>query len=182
MMQGFIYTAGVYSKVERRQTQLQTQRLLEGWLRDSVQGMVNGVDGEEGKSSSFIANEEFFNGISLTSLAGSNQGVPHRVEWRLEQSDGYLLLRYGEGPLKGELRWYTLRQWSNAQAGWSYLHRGQWYSSFPEQKALGSNQDYPVLPEAIGLSVSGLQGPFDIIIALRSHTAEYKKPTVEGVF
>lgn len=182
MMQGFIYMAGIYSTVERRQTQLQTQELLEGWLRDSVQGLINGIDGDLSGAAEFIGEESFFSGISLTPLGYSAAGAPYPVEWRLEQNDSVLRLLYGETAPGTETQWYILREWPNAQASWSYFYNGEWYRSFPERRRSAINPNEPALPDAIALSVVGLRQPFDMIIAVNGANAVYRAPTIEGMF
>lgn len=183
MMQGFIYMSGTYQTVERRQLRAQQQELFEGWLRDSIHGVVNGVDGAWGKDNQFSGDAMSFSGISLGSLAGQPSGTPIKVIWSLEKKNTYTLLRYGEAPLTGgAITWYTLKEWpSTVSASWQYLHDGQWLSSFPMQTSIFARDKKAVLPRAISLYVNSVPVPIELIVSVRSNPHAYAPPVIEGV-
>lgn len=183
MMQGFIYMSGTYQTVERRQLRAQQQELFEGWLRDSIHGVVNGVDGNWGKDNLFSGDAASFSGISLGSLAGQPPGRPIRIVWSLEKKNAQTLLRYGEAPLTGGvMTWYTLKEWpSTVSASWQYLYDGEWLSSFPTQTSIFARDKKAVLPRAIGLYVNSVPVPIELIVSVRSNPKAYTPPVMEGV-
>lgn len=183
MMQGFIYMSGTYQTVERRQLRAQQQELFEGWLRDSIHGVVNGVDGTLGKDNQFSGDAVSFSGISLGSLAGQPPGTPIKIIWSLEQKNAQIALRYGEAPLTGgAITWYTVKEWpGTVSASWQYLHNGQWLSSFPPQASVFARDKKAVLPRAISLHVNSVPVPIELIVSVRSSPNIYTPPTIEGV-
>lgn len=183
MMQGFIYMSGTYQTVERRQLRAQQQELFEGWLRDSIHGIVNGVDGTWGKDNQFSGDSASFSGISLGSLAGEPSGTPIKIVWSLEKKNAQTLLRYGEAPLTGgAMTWYTLKEWpSTVSASWQYLHDGEWLSSFPTQTSIFARDKKAVLPRAISLYVNSVPIPIELIVSVRGNPNAYVPPVMEGV-
>ncbi len=183
LMQGFVYMSGTYHAVERRQLRAQQQELFEGWLRDSIHGVINGVDGEFGKNNQFSGDSTSFSGLSLGSLAGQSPGTPVKIVWSLEQKNGLVLLRYGEAPLAGgAMIWYTLKEWpSTVSASWHYLHNGEWLSSFPLQTSIFARNKKTALPRAISLYVNSVPVPIELIVSVRGNPNEYAPPVIEGV-
>ncbi|WP_250657382.1 prepilin-type N-terminal cleavage/methylation domain-containing protein [Alkalimarinus coralli] len=189
LMQGFVYMAGIYGAVERRQDLARSQYLLEGWLRDSIQGMVNGVDGPVGKGVRFEGDETSFKGISLEPLVGlEGQGgatdgislphvrVPHKIEWRLEQTVDAVKLRYGESIVTGERwQWYNVREWKAAEASLSYWYNGRLITNFPEKSHSGTDGGM-LLPSGVVLTVRGVRTNFSVFIALNSNPKKYRSP------
>lgn len=190
LMQGFIYMSGVYGAVERRQKMSNSQQLLRDWLKGSVQGIVNNVDGRFASRVPFEGDQDYFRAISFKPLASVDFQGPtrtyaaYKIEWRLEHSAQTLRLMYGEALLAGgEWQWYVLREWPGAEASWRYWSNGQWYESFPVQGVgmdMGSQQLY--LPSGIALTVKGLRVPFEVFIALNSNPARYRPPQEYGGF
>lgn len=189
LMQGFVYMAGIYGAVERRQDVARSQYLLEGWLRDSVQGMVNGIDGPAGKGVRFEGDESSLKGISLEPLVGlGDKGgatdglhlphvrVPHKIEWRIEQTVDSVKLRYGESIVTGERwQWYNVREWKAAEASLSYWYNGRLITSFPEKRQ--SEMDGGMqLPAGVVLTVRGVRTNFSVFIALSSNPKKYRSP------
>ncbi|WP_039915866.1 prepilin-type N-terminal cleavage/methylation domain-containing protein [Cellvibrio mixtus] len=183
LMQGFIYMSGTYSTVERRQMHMQQQDLFEGWIRESIHGLINGVDGALGKNQLFSGDEASFSGISLGALAGSPVGTPVKVVWILERKDGKLMLRYGEAPLSAtEFKWYTIKEWpATVNASWHYLYQGEWLNGFPPRTSIFSRDKKNVLPQAISLYIDSIPLPVQMIIAVRNNPAMYTPPAFEGV-
>jgi type II secretory pathway pseudopilin PulG len=183
LMQGFVYMSGTYHAVERRQLRAQQQELFEGWLRDSIHGVINGVDGEFGKNNQFSGDSTSFSALSLGSLAGQPPGTPIKIVWSLEQKNGLVLLRYGEAPLAGgAMTWYTLKEWpGTVSASWHYLHNGEWLSSFPLQTSIFARNKKTALPRAISLYVNSVPVPIELIVSVRSNPNEYAPPVIEGV-
>jgi|GEM_PF-988761 len=183
LMQGFVYMSGTYHAVERRQLQAQQQELLEGWLRDSIHGVINGVDGEFDKNNQFSGDSTSFSGLSLGSLGGWPSGTPIKIVWSLEQKNGLVLLRYGEAPISGgQMRWYTLKEWpGTVSASWQYLHDGQWLSAFPSKTSIFVRNKKTALPRAISLHVDTVPIPIELIISVRSNPNVYVPPVYEGV-
>jgi general secretion pathway protein J len=183
LMQGFVYMSGTYYAVERRQLRAQQEELLEGWLRDSIHGVINGVDGELSKNNQFSGDSTSFSGMSLGSLAGQPQGTPIKIIWSIEQKDGLILLRYGEAPLSGgPMIWYTLKEWpGTVSASWQYLHDGQWLTNFPPQTSIFARNKKTALPRAISLHVNSVPVPIELIISVRSNPNIYMPPRIEGV-
>lgn len=189
LMQGFVYMAGIYGAVERRQDLARSQYLLEGWLRDSVQGVVNGVDGPAGKDVFFEAEETFFRGISLAPLVGLRGGgnttngshlpqvrVPHKIEWRIEQADDTVKLKYGESIITSELwQWYNIREWRAAEASLSYWHNGRLLSRFPERRPSQTGKR-ALLPSGVVLTVRGVRVDLSVFAALNSNPQKYRSP------
>lgn len=184
LMQGFVYMSGAYSAVERRQTRAEQQDLLEGWIRDSIHGLINGVDGDFGKDQIFSGDEASFTGISLNALSDNPMGTPVKIVWSLERENGRLLLRYGEAPLSSvdKMKWHTIKEWpASVNASWHYLHQGEWLNGFPLQASAFARDKKNVLPQAISLYVESVPLPVQIIIAVRNNPAAYVPPAFEGV-
>lgn len=184
LMQGFIYMSGTYHAVERRQARAQQQELFEGWLRDSVHGIVNGVDGESGKSAVFSGDASSFSAISLSPLAGLLQGSPAKISWSIEREGNQIVLRYGEAPLTGGVtHWHVIKEWPDTvTASWFYLHNSEWLESFPLQTSVFKRDEKNVLPRAIGLRVDTVPIPIELIISVRANSNIYSPPVIEGVF
>lgn len=184
LMQGFVYMSGTYHAVERRQARAQQQELLEGWLRDSVHGIVNGVDGEFGKDALFSGDASSFSGVSLSPLAGLHQGFPTKISWSIEREGNQIFLRYGEAPLTGGvMNWHIIKAWpSTVSASWFYQHEGEWLESFPRQTSVFKRDEKNVLPRAIGLRVDTVPLPIELIVSVRANSNVYAPPVIEGIF
>jgi general secretion pathway protein J len=186
LMQGFIYTSGIYKSVERRQGFALRDQLLNGWLRDSIHGLVNGADGRAAEKIYFSGNQDGFSGISLGSLTGRSPGLPVVCAWSIERTSTSSLLVYTESSLYGggEGTKYIVREWSDPQinAHWQYLQDGEWRTEFPVRTSVFKRDDKNLLPRAIALYVDTLPVPLEIIISVRSSPIHYAPPTVEGIF
>lgn len=183
LMQGFVYMSGTYHAVERRQFRAQQQELFEGWLRDSIHGIVNGVDGEFGNNNLFSGDAVAFSAISVGSLMSQSPGLPVKIMWSLEQTSERTLLRYGEAPLTGgAMTWYTIQEWPvSVTASWQYLYDGQWLQEFPLQTSVFARDNKHILPRAISLHVNAVPVPIELILSIRSNPNLYKPPIIEGI-
>ncbi len=184
LMQGFIYLSGVHQAVERRQERDQRDALLSGWLRDSIGGLVNGVDGSESTKIVFTGDSSGFSGIGLVSLSGRYQGLPVQTFWQIERSSDSTRLVYRESPLYGGVEEsYVIREWSNPSldARWVYWSDGGWKNNYPEQSSVFSRNHKHALPRAIGLIVNSTPYPLEILVAVRASSLEYRPPTINGV-
>lgn len=187
LMQGFVYMSGVYSAVERRRSFAQSQRLLEGWLRNSIQGVVNGVDGQVGRDIQFEGEEFSLRGISFSPLVGQTSssgyrvGGAHKIEWRLKKEGETLTLLYGEAPIAGNLKWYTVKTWLHSSASWRYWDDGQWIAEYPTVGRFDESEGGR-LPAGVLLEVKGGREPFSMFVAMSNNSGRYRKPAIIGVF
>ncbi|MEN0037218.1 MAG: prepilin-type N-terminal cleavage/methylation domain-containing protein [Cellvibrio sp.] len=184
LMQGFIYTSGVYKSVERRQALAQREELLNGWLRDSIHGLINGADGEIAQKVYFSGNQDSFSGLSLGALSGRFPGLPVVITWSIERTANTSALIYSEAPLYGgNAERYVIREWPDSKMAisWQYMQDGGWQQSFPAKTSVFKRDDKNLLPRAIALHVSSLATPFEIIISVRSSPLRYAPPVIEGV-
>lgn len=184
LMQGFIYTSGIYKSVERRQALAQREELLNGWLRDSVHGLINGADGEEAKKVYFSGNQDGFSGMSLGALSGRFPGLPVIITWSIERTPDRSLLVYEETPLYGGFaERYVIRDWpdSRMEISWRYLQGGAWQQSFPDRASAFKRDNKNLLPQAISLQVDSVPAPVEIVIAVRANPLRYMPPVIEGV-
>lgn len=183
LMQGFIYMAGIYHAVDRRQQILLSNQLIQGWLGDSVRGLVNGIDsaaeGEYFSAPPFRGDETGFAALNLHSLSNAG-GVmrPIRMQWKLQRrSSGELELLYLEERSAQETPdTFTARQWPRGTGRFSYLSNGQWYSEFPLPGANWTTQDQRVLPDAIRLEVDAPRAPLYAILRPGSSRLTYTPP------
>lgn len=184
LMQGFIYTSGIYKSVERRQALAQREELLNGWLRDSIHGLISGSDGEAAQKIYFSGNQESFSGISLGALSGRFPGLPVVITWSIERTAGSSVLVYNESPLYGgSAERYVIREWpdSRMQISWQYLQDGGWQQSFPARTSAFKRDNKNLLPRAISLYVDSLPTPVEIVIGVRASPLRYAPPVIEGV-
>lgn len=192
LMQGFVYMSRVYGSVERRQDLALSQYLLEGWLKDTVQGLVNGIDGPLGEGVYFEGDETFFRGITLEPLVGL-QGddnrvddmpaprIPHKIEWRIEKTDNAVRLKYGEAPLTSETwQWYNVREWKAAEASLSYWHEGRLLSRFSALPQSFGVKKSTLLPLGIVLTVNSVRTQSSVFVALHSSPNKYRPPEAVG--
>lgn len=180
LMQGFIFLSSVYSSVHRKQVSEQTRQLTEGWLRDSVKSLVNGVDAPSASQRVFLGDAQRFDGIALRSLHGLPG--PINISWRLENTGESLQVFYGEAPLGGAItNWILVREWPFASGYWVYGEGGQWLAQFPPAKGLQHLKLQPVLPETIALIVDGDNNQTSVIVALDSNKWPYQPPKIQGV-
>lgn len=180
LMQGFLYMAGVYGVVDRKQKVMQINQLSGGWFADSVRGLVNGVDGAAWMAQSarpFSGSEQGFEGIGLLALSSAGGVVsPLIVEWQLVgDSSGGLSLVYGERRLgRSEDDRHVARHWPKASGRFSYFSAGQWYERFPVGDDGGR-----VLPDAIRVQVSSSRAPLQLIVRPGSSSSAYVAPRKE---
>lgn len=184
LMQGFIYTSGIYKSVEKRQSIAQREELLNGWLRDSVHGLINGADGEQAEDIYFSGNQDGFSGMSLGALSGRFSGLPVMITWSIERTPDRSLLVYEETPIYGgQPARYVIREWpdSKMEISWRYLQDGAWQQSFPARASVFKRDNKNLLPRAISLQVDSIPVPYEIIIAVRASALRYMPPVIEGV-
>lgn len=180
LMQGFIYLSGVYSTVARRQAHAQQQELLEGWVRDSIQSLTNGLDSAK-PLPDFSGDAERFGGISLRSIARFGSGEAIRIEWLINQSLEKTQLIYSESPVQGgDTVQYVIREWPGVSAQWRYWDGKSWLNSFPERTAVFNSKPQPKLPLAIALYVDSVPNPIELIVTTRSSIDPYLPPMGEN--
>ena len=181
LMQGFLYMAGIYGVVDRKQKVMQVNQLSGGWLADSVQGLVNGVDGAAWVAYSgkpFSGTEQGFEGVGLAALTTAGGVVsPLIVEWRLVgDSSGGLSLVYGEQRLgRSEEDRHVVRSWPRASGRFSYYSAGKWYERFP----IGG-EGARILPDAIRIEVDALRAPLQLIVRPGASASIYYAPRKES--
>lgn len=181
LMQGFLYMAGVYGVVDRKQKALQSNQLTTGWLKDSVQGLVNGADGiawKEYSAQPFTGTDSGFEGLGLAALSTAGGVVtPLVVEWRFEGgSSGELSLIYSERRFgRAEVDRHVVRHWPRGVARISYLVADQWHANFPP--AQGQNDR---LPGAIRVEVDSPRAPLYVIVRPGASTGQYIAPRKES--
>ncbi len=183
LMQGFIYMAGIYHAVDRRQQILLSNQLIQGWLSDSVRGLVNGIDsaaqGEHFSAPPFRGDETGFTALNLHSLSTAG-GVmrPIRVQWQLQRtSSGELELIYQEERSAQETPdTFSARSWPRGTGRFSYLSNGQWHSTFPPPGASWAPQDQHTLPDAIRLEIDAHKAPLYAILRPGSSRLAYTPP------
>jgi len=182
LMQGFIYVAGIFSSVERRQQHWQQQMLQRSWLQESVRSLTNGVDGPLAQPYFFHGDEHGFTGLAQHGLSYAG-GVarPVRIQWQLER-DGErgLLLLYREIRLGQTVAnpkdnpWYTVARWPQAQGGFNYYSQGEWQARFSGRPLPG--QVNPVLPDLILLTIDAESRSLEVRIATTASPSPYEPP------
>lgn len=187
LMQGFVYVAGIYNAVERRQVSWQHHMLQRAWLQESVRSLTNGVDGELAKNYYFRGNEQGFSGLAVQGLSyAGGVGRPVRVQWQLEQNSeqDVLSLRYREIKLGQEVvsdeenPWYLVGRWSQSQGEFSYYSHGQWLSAFSGRSEV--NKFIPLVPDLIRLRINSDRDPIDLWLATAVSPYPYRPPKEES--
>lgn len=182
LMQGFLYMAGVYAVVDRKQKVMQINQLSGGWLADSIRGLVNGVDGAawvEHSAKPFTGSEQGFEGVGLTALSTAGGVVsPLIVEWRLVgDSSGGLSLVYSERRQGRDMDdRHIARHWPRASGRFSYFSAGQWYERFPVVA-----DEKRVLPDAIRIEVDSPRAPMRLIVRPGTSASAYIAPRKESL-
>lgn len=182
LMQGFMYMAGIYGAVERRQVAARSEALVQGWLAESVKGLVNGVDGHALAERRFGGSGQSFRGPALVAITHSG-GVtrPLEVEWAFQRQGEALALAYREWPLDTEpTDWYTVHRWRAGEGRFSYLVNGEWHNAFPPVAGRLWDESSPRLPDAIRLEVAGSRVPQVVIVRLEAGRLAYRPPRPEG--
>lgn len=184
LMQGFVYVAGIYGSVERRQQQWQQQMLQRAWLKESVRSLTNGVDGALAQSYFFQGDEQGFSGLALQGLSyAGGVGRPLRVQWLLERDaeQGVLYLRYRELKLGQEQTgpdenpWYEVGRWPQGQGQFSYYSQGSWAGRF-SGRAINESDVSPRMPELVRLQVETGARSLDIWLATAVTALPYESP------
>lgn len=190
LMQGFVYVAGIYSSVERRQQLWQQQMLQRAWLRESVRSLTNGVDGTLAQPYFFQGDEQGFSGLALQGLSyAGGVGRPVRVQWLLEL-DGeqdVLFLRYrelklGQTSVNQEVDpWYEVGRWQHGRAQFSYYSQDAWHGSF-SGRALDVRASNPRVPELIRLQIEAGAASLDLWLATAVTSLPYVSPEAANEF
>lgn len=185
LMQGFIYVAGIFSSVERRQQHWQQQTLQRSWLQESVRSLTNGVDGPLTEGHFFNGDEQGFTGLALHGLSyAGGVGRPTRIQWRLEpDAQRGLLLSYREiklhqSPDPEDNPWYTVARWSEGQGRFRYFSQGNWHERFSGRPL--PDRDNPVLPELIVLNIDAGPRSVEIWISTAASPSAYEAPYVSS--
>lgn len=190
LMQGFVYVAGIYSSVERKQQQWQQQMLQRAWLKESVRSLTNGVDGSLAKPYFFQGDTQGFTGLALQGLSyAGGVGRPLRVQWQLEQDaeQGILFLRYRElrlgeqSTVVDDNPWYEVGRWQQGQGQFSYYSQGSWQSSF-SGRVLNTQDVKPRVPELIRLEVEAGAHSLDIWLSAAVTSMPYVSPEFADEF
>lgn len=180
LMQGFIYVAGIFGSVERRQQFWSQQMLQRAWLKESIRSLTNGVDGELAREQFFYGEEREFGGLAVQGLSyAGGVGRPVRALWRFEyDQDGALELRYreiklGEGSAEDN-PWYTVARWAQGRGYFRYFSRGEWQETFSGRPLPG--QSNPALPELILVTVDAGAHSLEVYVETGSSTLAYEPP------
>ena len=182
LMQGFIYVAGIFSSVERRQQHWQQQMLQRTWLQESVRSLTNGVEGSLAQPYFFNGDEQGFTGLALHGLSyAGGVGRPLRVQWQLEHDDEHgLRLLYREIKLHQSVAnaddnpWYTVARWPRAQGEFRYFSQSGWYPRFSGRPL--PDQANPVLPDMILLNIDAGPRSMEIWVATAASSLAYEPP------
>ena len=140
VMQGFVYSLGIYQRVTHTQKNAYSEVLFYRWICETLssQAAARPKDiGLEGIPSSLST-------YTYQPLIGSN-GVKTRISWGLVQEGESLSLHYYESDQ--DLTVYT---WSESQGHFEYLGKDNaWQSKWPLEKS-----DTPALPLATKLRIT----------------------------
>lgn len=186
LMQGFVYVAGIYSSVERKQQHWQQQMLQRAWLKESVRSLTNGVDGTLAQPYFFQGDSQSFTGLALQGLSyAGGVGRPLRVQWLLDHDveQGVLFLHYRElrlGEQNTEVDdnpWYEVGRWQEGQGQFSYYSQGSWQSSF-SGRVQGEQDINPRVPELIRLQVEAGARSLDIWLSAAVTSTPYVSPEI----
>src|SRR5690606_26465244 len=186
LMQGFIYVAGIFSSVERRQQHWQQQTLQRSWLQESVRSLTNGVEGPLAEGHFFNGDEQGFTGLALHGLSyAGGVGRPTRIQWQLvpDEQQG-LLLSYREiklhqsQPNSEDNPWYTVARWAKGEGRFRYFSQGGWHERFSGRPL--PDQDNPVLPELIVLNVEAGARSVEIWLSTAASSSAYEAPYVSS--
>ncbi|KAA0874386.1 prepilin-type N-terminal cleavage/methylation domain-containing protein [Nitrincola tapanii] len=178
LMQSFLYMAGVFGSVERRQKALAQIALQRGWFQDSARSLVNGVDGEGFSVRTFRGERQSFQGLTATGLSYSG-GVARPVEvvWRIEQDERNVRVYYRELHIGGEAGpWFQVGEWQGTHGYFSYFSQGEWRERFPEEQTLLSLGSNLQLPDAVKLVVEGGRFPLTWVVHIASNSLPYQAP------
>lgn len=186
LMQGFIYVAGIFNSVERRQQYWQQQTLQRAWLQESVRSLTNGVDGPLAEGLFFNGDEQGFTGLALHGLSyAGGVGRPTRIQWQLQADEQRgLLLSYREiklhqaGARPEDNPWYTVARWPEGQGRFRYFSQGSWYERFSGRPL--ADQDNPVLPELIVLDIEAGPRSVAIWVSTAASSSSYEAPYVSS--
>lgn len=182
LMQGFVYVAGIFQTVERRQQVWNQQLLQRNWLVESVRTLTNGVAGTLAKGHYFKGDAQGFSGLAVYGLSYSGGVVrPVRVEWQLLNEQEVLELRYRELTLRDsalleeDTPWYVMGRWPQAQGVFTYAHEGQWSTQFRAISRTGE-QLSARLPQAIRLQIDAGPRSMDILAKIAVTPSIYRAP------
>ena len=182
LMQGFVYVAGIFHTVERRQQAWSQQLLQRNWLVESVRSLTNGVAGSLAEGHYFKGDSVSFTGLAVYGLTYSGGvGRPVQIEWMLAKEDSILELRYRELTLRDsallekESDWYVMGRWPHADGRFTYAHKGQWSTQFSAVPR-GTNQISAKLPDMIRLQVDAGPHSLDILAKVAVTPSVYRAP------
>lgn len=182
LMQGFVYVAGVFQTVERRQQVWSQQLLQRNWLVESVRTLTNGVAGPLAQGYHFKGDAQGFSGLAVYGLSYSG-GVarPVHVEWQLLNEQNILQLRYRELPLRDsallekDANWYVMGRWPHAAGAFTYAHNEQWSRQFSAVPRSGE-QLSARLPQAIRLQIDAGPRSMDVLVKVAVTPIIYRAP------
>lgn len=182
LMQGFVYVAGIFQTVERRQQVWDQQLLQRNWLIESVRSLTNGVAGSLAQGHYFKGDAQGFSGLAVYGLSYSGGVVrPVQVEWQLLNEKGVLQLRYRELTLRDsallaeDTPWYVMGRWPQAQGTFTYAHKGQWSTQFTAVSRTGA-QLSARLPQAVRLQIDAGPRSMDIVAKMAVTPSIYRAP------
>lgn len=182
LMQGFVYVAGVFQTVERRQQAWSQQLLQRNWLLESVRSLTNGVAGSLAEGHYFKGDAASFTGLAVYGLSYSGGvGRPVQVEWLLIKEDAVLELRYRELTLRNSAlleknpEWYVMGRWPHADGRFTYAHKGKWSTQFSAVPR-GGGETNAKLPEMIRLQVDAGPHSLDILAEVAVTSSVYRAP------
>lgn len=182
LMQGFVYVAGVFQTVERRQQAWSEQLLQRNWLVESVRSLTNGVAGSLAEGHYFKGDSVNFTGLAVYGLTYSGGvGRPVQIEWLLAKDDEVLELRYRELTLRDsalladEPAWYVMGRWPHADGRFSYAYQGQWSTQFSAAPR-DTTETSAKLPEMIRLQVDAGPRSLDILAKVAVTPSVYRAP------
>lgn len=182
LMQGFVYVAGIFQTVERRQQVWSQQLLQRNWLIESVRTLTNGVAGPLGKGHHFKGDAQGFSGLAVYGLSYSGGVVrPVQIEWQLVNDQAVLELRYRELPLRDtalldeDSNWYVMGRWPHAEGVFTYAHNEQWSTRF-SAIARSGEQLSARLPQAIRLQINAGPRSIDVLAKVAVTPVIYRAP------
>lgn len=183
LMQGFVYVAGIFGNVERRQQHWQQQLLQRSWLQESVRSLTTGVDGALAQPYYFNGDGQGFTALALHGLSyAGGVGRPLRVQWKLERdAEQTLSLLYREiglhqsTPNTEENPWYVVAQWPHGHGEFRYYSQNDWQMSFSGRPL--PQRGNSSLPEMILLTIDAGPRSWEVRVATGFSPFTYQPPS-----
>jgi len=178
LMQGFIYLTSTYNSIERQQNNLVKESLTQGWMRNSIQGLVSGLYGESAKGLKFAGDQTSIEGISLASLV-QDQATPVHILWTIKTNDNVRFLEYSETPVyqKSSVKTFSITEWPiSVPVTFSYYSQDQWTNIFPPKSSVFKQPVKTVLPESIKINIGEGEASKVVVIRIAADKRELGPP------